>query len=76
MRKCKIDIAVDQLNAKRGLKYPMIGHLRYANIVGDGRRYRTLYVIINDNGGVSYSYFNARNPRAVLAKLRGALDAS
>lgn len=75
MRKSKIDIAVDELNARKGLTYPMIGHLRYANITGDGRSYRTLYVIINDGGGVSYSSYNARTPRKTLANLRAALDA-
>lgn len=73
MRKCKIDIAVDEYNARRGLTYPMIGHMRYANIVGDGRNYRTLYVIINDGGGVSYSEFNAATPKKTLEKLRAAL---
>lgn len=74
MRKSKIDIAVDALNAKRGLAYPMIGHMRYANIAGDGRRYRTLYVIINEGGGVSYSEFNARSTRKTLDKLKAALN--
>jgi hypothetical protein len=74
MRKSKIDLAVDTLNAQRGLKYPMIGHLRYANLWGEPRRYRTLYVIINDGGGVSYSEFNGRSTRETLGKLRRALD--
>lgn len=74
MRKTQIDLAVDALNAKRGLTYPMIGHLRYANIVGDGRRYRSLYVIINDQGGVSYSGYNDRTPKKTLGRLRAALE--
>lgn len=73
MRKTKIDSAVDALNAQRGLKYPMVGHLRYANIVGDGRSYRSLYVIINDQGGVGYSEYNDRTTHRTLGKLRAAL---
>jgi hypothetical protein len=74
MRKTKIDSAVDALNAHKGLTYPMIGHLRYANITGDGRRYRSLYVIINDQGGVSYSTYNGRTPRKTLGNLIVALE--
>lgn len=74
MRKSKIDLAVDALNAKRGLTYPMIGHMRYANLWGEPRRRRSLYVIINEGGGVSYSEFNARSPRKTLDKLRSELD--
>lgn len=73
MKKCKIDLAVDALNAHKGLKYPMIGHMRYANIAGDGRRYRSLYVIINDGGGVAYSEYNARSPKETLRKLEEAV---
>ena len=73
MRKAKIDIAVDALNTQRGLTYPMVGHMRYANLWGEPRRYRSLYVIINDGGGVSYSEFNGRSTRETLGNLRRAL---
>lgn len=73
MRKSKIDLAVDALNASRGLKYPMVGHMRYANITGDGRNYRSLYVIINDDGGVTYSSLNGASRVKTLANLRNAL---
>lgn len=74
MRKCKIDLAVDALNQRKGLKYPMIGHMRYANIWGEPRRYRSLYVIINEGGGVGYSEYNGRTPQETLGRLRAALE--
>lgn len=73
MAKCKIDLAVTALNAKRGLKYPDIGYMYYANIAGDGRKYRSLYTIINAGGGVSYSEFNGKTTRETLKKLNNQL---
>lgn len=75
MRKCKIDIALDKLNAKNGLTYPMIGYSYFADIKGNGCRYgrRYVYTIINENGGVSYSELNGRSYVHTATKINATL---
>lgn len=51
-----ISDAVARYNAARGLTYPSIGYLQYADIRGDGSNWRGLYVQINEGGGVGSSY--------------------
>lgn len=74
MRKCKIDLLLEEINKLNGdCKYPQMGHLRYANIAGDGRNYRTVYTIINENGGVR-AVHNGGTPKKTIAKLESIRD--
>lgn len=74
MRKTTIDRLCDEINALNGkCEYPQIGHLRYANIAGDGRRHRTVYAIINPLGGVR-AVHNGATPRQTATKLRAIRD--
>lgn len=62
-----------ELNAARGLKYPDIGYSYFADIKGDGRNIRSIYIIINENGGVCYSSLNGKTPRERCNKIRRAI---
>lgn len=74
MKKCKIDKMLAEINRLNGdCQYPQVGHLRYANITGDGRNYRTVYVIANHNGGVT-AVHNGKTPHQTVQKLQGILD--
>jgi len=73
MRKGKIDKAVKKLNAARGLSYPSIGYLMFADITGNGDNRRKLYVIVNSAGGVDVSSLRGRTNRETLANIEGAL---
>lgn len=74
MRKTTIDRLCDEINALNGnCEYPQMGHMRYANITGDGRNYRTVYVIINAGGGVC-AVHNGATPKETAAKLRAIRD--
>lgn len=74
MRKCKIDLLLEEINKLNGnATYPQIGHLRYANIAGDGRTYRTVYAITNANGGVT-AVHNGATPKATIKKLESIRD--
>lgn len=75
MRKGVIDKLCDEINALNGnCTYPQMGHLRYANIAGDGRNYRTVFAIINEGGGVR-AVHNGRTDRATVKNLRSIRDA-
>ena len=79
MRKCKIDNALDALNAARGLAYPAIGYSYYADIRGDGARRRlprSIYTIISTGGGVTYSELNGATPRDTLCNIANFLGAA
>ena len=79
MKKGVIDRLCEDINkANQNCTYPQRGHIRYANIKGDGRNYRTVYVICNDQGGVravhngATTRHTANNLRSILAALQGA----
>lgn len=74
MKKCKTDLLIAEINALNGdCQYPQIGHLRYANIAGDGRRYRTVYCIVNANGGVRAAH-NGATVHATIKNLETIRD--
>ena len=57
MKQCKIDKLCAAINQARGLSYPSIGYLFYADIRGDGiKRPRSVWQITNGGGGVSRAY--------------------
>lgn len=75
MKKGVIDKLCDEINALNGACiYPQRGFVRYSNIAGDGRNWRTVYVITNDQGGVTACH-NGRTPRETANKLRAIRDA-
>lgn len=75
MRHGTIDKLCDEINALNGgCTYPQRGYFRYANIKGDGRNWRTVYVITNDAGGVTACH-NGRTPRHTAQNLRAIRDA-
>ncbi len=75
MRKGVIDRLCDSINKANGnCVYPQRGYLYYANIAGDGRNYRTVYVITNDDGGVTACH-NGGTPRETANNLRSILAA-
>ena len=74
MRKCKIDNLCDEINKLNGnAVYPQMGHLRYANIAGDGRNIRKVYAIINTNGGVT-AVHNGSTAKATVRNLESIRD--
>ena len=74
MKKCKIDRMIEDVNKLNGnCQHPQVGHLRYANIAGDGRNYRTVYAITNNNGGVT-AVHNGATPQQTIKKLQAILD--
>lgn len=74
MKRCKIDRMLEEINKLNGdCQYPQVGHLRYANIAGDGRNYRTVYIIVNECGGVA-AVHNGATPQKTIKTLQSILD--
>lgn len=65
---------VDAINTRKNLSYPQKGYMLFQDVKGDGRNIKSLYVITNENGGVSYSELNAETPRKRCQKLRAHLE--
>lgn len=63
-----------ELNAKRGLKYPDIGYVFFADVGGDGRYCPRVYKIINADGGVTLSDLNGATARKRCDNIRAALE--
>jgi len=70
MKPTLTDRLLDELNAKRGLKYPDVGYTYFADIKGDGFSKRSVWTIINRGGGVVRSHLNANNPRSRCNMIR------
>ena len=66
---------LEELNAAKGLSYPQVGYSYFADVKGDGRNIRSVYTIVNAQGGVTYSNFNAATPRQRCNKIRAAITA-
>jgi len=62
-----------ELNEARGLKYPDIGYLYWADVTGSGVYNPRVYQIINPGGGVSLSEYNDANAKKRCAKIRAAI---
>lgn len=62
-----------ELNALRGRKYPEIGYSFYADVRGDGSNRKSVYTIVNENGGVTYSPLNGKTSRETCANIRRAI---
>jgi len=74
MRKSTIDKLCEAFNKKYERTYPMPGFLRFADIKGDGRNRRNVYIIVNEGGGVAAIY-NGATYRETAANLRSVLEA-
>jgi len=72
MRKTTIDKLCQALNDANRLTYPMRGYVYFADIKGDGRNKRRVYVITNDGGGVTACH-NGATYRQTAANLREVL---
>lgn len=58
-----------KLHYWHGKKPPTIGHLMWSDIRGDGANRRGLYVIINEQGGVTSSDLRGKTMRETIAKI-------
>jgi len=75
MRQCKIDILLTEINTARGLTYPSIGYLYYADIMCDGiKRPRTVWQIISEVGGVSKAHQLGGTIHKTIAALQALLN--
>lgn len=70
-----ISRAVARYNEARGLTYPSVGYLQYADIRGDGGAYRPgFYVCVNASGGVGSAYgLRGDTLRETLANVEAAI---
>lgn len=75
MRKTIIDKLCAAINEAHRLTYPMKGYRYFADIKGDGRGVRRVYIITGDNGGVT-AINNGATYRQTAANLREVLEAS
>lgn len=71
-RKTKTEIALEALNDARGLKYPDKGYSYFANVAGDGRNYCSIFTIVGDAGGVTYSGLNHIHAPRQIAQIEHA----
>ena len=75
MKKTVIDKLCDQYNRACGFTYPSIGYLYFADIVGNGQPLkRSVWQIITDRGGVSFSYVNCKTYKQTAEYLRRELQ--
>lgn len=73
--------ALAELNATNGKTYTVpsvkaIGYAYWADIKGDGRNVRSVWVIVNQKGGVSRSDLNGGTMRKTLANIERAIVAA
>jgi hypothetical protein len=64
---------LEQYNQIRGLSYSDIGYTYFADIAGDGRNIRKVYVVVNKGGGVAVSGLHASNSKVRCARIRAAI---
>jgi hypothetical protein len=67
-----IEALCKAINDKQGIVYPNRGYFRFADIKGDGRNIRKVYVITGDNGALT-AYHNGATYRQTAANLRSIL---
>jgi len=67
---------LQELNEVRGLTYPMKGYSYFADVVGNGIAMPRVYIIVNANGGVTYSGLNKGTSRKRCDAIRLAIDAA
>jgi len=73
MKTTVIDKLCQDINSIQGKTRLDSGFLQYANIVGDGRNWRTVYATTNPQGGLT-AIFNRRSPKETARVLRAVRD--
>ena len=73
MKKSVIDTLCKEINHVQGITYPDKGFFQYANIAGDGRNWRTVYIVTGNHGGLT-AVHNAKSPRRTANNLRAVLN--
>lgn len=73
MAKTVIQTLCDEINKARRVVYPQRGYLMFADIKGDGRNRKRVYMIMKEGGGVTAMHNGsyrqtAKNLREVLAE--------
>jgi len=61
------------INTARGLEYPAVGYLYFADVNGDGRNIRRVWAVINRDGGIVATH-NGKTYRETAANLRQILN--
>ena len=61
------------INTARRLEYPAIGYLYFADVMGDGSKRRSVWQVINRDGGIASAY-NGKTYRETAANLRQILN--
>lgn len=69
-RKTVLQILVDLVNVTNGKVYPEVGYIYYAAGIGYFPTPK-LWVIVNENGGVTLSDLNRETPHKIRNALRG-----
>lgn len=73
MRQTTIDKLCKTLNEANRVAYPMRGYVYFADIKGDGRKRRRVYMVTSDGGGVT-AIFNGATYRQTAANLREKIE--
>lgn len=74
VRASHIHAALKTLNEKRGFAYPEVGYCYYGDIKGNRRNIKSLYTIINANGGVTRSNLNGYTMRETLGNIERSIE--
>jgi hypothetical protein len=61
------------INTARGLEYPAVGYLYFADVKGDGRNIRRVWVVTSTSGSVT-AVHNGKHYRETAANLRQILN--
>ncbi len=69
-----VEKACERYNAKLGFTdWNRIGRLQWADIRGDGSNRRSLYAVVNENGGVCASHLRGKTMRETIAAIDFAI---
>jgi hypothetical protein len=61
------------INTARGLEYPAVGYLYFADLIGNGRERRRVWAVTNSSGAVT-AVHNGKHYRETAANLRQILN--
>lgn len=70
MRAPATQALLGELNAARGLKYPSVGYVYFADIKGDGQKHYAVWEVITLGGGVRRPSLNHRSGKVRCAMIR------
>lgn len=69
MRKTIISTLCDLINEANNIQYPQPGYYYFADVKGDGRNIKSVYIVMS-GGGVVYSSANGSSRRKTAENLR------